>query len=107
MSESNNTDTNGGAAEDQPAGRQIIVHAQYIKDLSFENPNAPDILINPPQQPDVQIGVNVGARGLNSEQYEVMLSLSANAKTEDKALFLAELPYAAIVSTPGAETMAA
>ena len=81
MSESNNTDTNGGAAEDQPAGRQIIVHAQYIKDLSFENPNAPDILINPPQQPDVQIGVNVGARGLNSEQYEVMLSLSANAKT--------------------------
>ena len=102
MSESNNGDTNGGGAEDQPAGRQIIVHAQYIKDLSFENPNAPDILINPPEQPDVQIGVNVGARGLNSEQYEVMLSLSANAKTEDKALFLAELTYAAIVSAPGA-----
>ena len=102
MSESNNADTNGAAAEDQPAGRQIIVHAQYIKDLSFENPNAPDILIDPPQQPDVQIGVNVGARGLNSEQYEVILSLSANAKAEDKALFLAELTYAAIVSAPGA-----
>ena len=55
MSESNNADTNGAAAEDQPAGRQIIFHAQYIKDLSFENPNAPDILIDPPQQPDVQI----------------------------------------------------
>ena len=102
MAESNNAETNGGGAEAQQAGRQIIVHAQYIKDLSFENPNAPDILINPPQQPDVQIGVNVGARGLNSEQYEVMLSLSANAKTEDKALFLAELTYAAIVSAPGA-----
>ena len=101
MSESNSAETNG-AAEEQQAGRQIIVHAQYIKDLSFENPNAPDILINPPQQPDVQIGVNVGARGLNSEQYEVMLSLSASAKTGDKALFLAELTYAAIVSAPGA-----
>ena len=86
----------------EAAARQIVVHAQYIKDLSFENPNAPDILINPPSQPDVQIGVNVGARGLNSEQYEVLLSLNAKAQTEDKALFLAELTYAAIVSAPGA-----
>ena len=97
-------DTTNGAANGsaEAAARQIVVHAQYIKDLSFENPNAPDILIDPPQQPDVQIGVNVGARGLNSEQYEVVLSLSANAKTEDKTLFLAELTYAAIVSAPGA-----
>lgn len=95
----NGTDT---SAQDQQAGRQIVVHAQYIKDLSFENPNAPDILIDPPSQPDVEIGVNVGARGLNNEQYEVMLSLSARAKTSDKTLFLAELTYAAIVSAPGA-----
>ena len=45
--------------------------------------------------------MNVGARGLNNEQYEVMLSLSARAKTSDKTLF-AELTYAAIVSAPGA-----
>ena len=91
------------AATDDRAPRQIVVHAQYIKDLSFENPNAPDILIDPPSQPDVEIGVNVGARGLNSEQYEVMLSLSARAKTGEKSLFLAELTYAAIVSAPGTE----
>ena len=97
----NNTETQADANA-AAAGRQIVVHAQYIKDLSFENPNAPDILIDPPQQPDVQIGVNVNARGLNSEQYEVILSLSANAKTKDKVLFLAELTYAAIVSAPGA-----
>ena len=99
---SDNSTERQGEANTEAAGRQIVVHAQYIKDLSFENPNAPDILIDPPQQPDVQIGVNVGARGLNSDQYEVILSLSANAKTEDKALFLAELTYAAIVSAPGA-----
>ena len=34
----NGTDT---SAQDQQAGRQIVVHAQYIKDLSFENPNDP------------------------------------------------------------------
>jgi preprotein translocase subunit SecB len=102
MSDSNTETQDAGDSRAEAAGRQIVVHAQYIKDLSFENPNAPDILIDPPQQPDVQIGVNVGARGLNSEQYEVILSLSANAKTEEKALFLAELTYAAIVSAPGA-----
>ena len=97
------SDGNGAKpTQDEATGRQIIVHAQYIKDLSFENPNAPDILIDPPSQPDVEIGVNVSARGLNSEQYEVTLMLSAKANVEDKALFLTELSYAAIVSAPGA-----
>lgn len=103
MAETPSTDAQSGSDEAARAPRQIVVHAQYIKDVSFENPNAPDILINPPSQPDVEIGVNVGARGLNSEQYEVLLSLSARAKTEDKSLFLAELTYAAIVSAPGTD----
>ena len=72
MAETPNNGEQGAAAEDR-AQRQIVVHAQYIKDLSFENPNAPDILIDPPSQPDVEIGVNVGARSLNGEQYEVCL----------------------------------
>ena len=74
--------------------RQIVVHAQYVKDLSFENPNAPDILMSPPAQPMSKF-LNVGARGLNGEQYEVTLMLSAKAKREDKTLF-AELSYCAI-----------
>ena len=92
--------TASGSAEAGQPQRQIVVHAQYVKDLSFENPNAPDILMSPPAQPDVEIGVNVGARGLNGEQYEVTLMLSAKAKSEDKTLFLTELTYCAIVSAP-------
>ena len=102
MAETPNSGEQGAATENR-APRQIVVHAQYIKDLSFENPNAPDILIDPPSQPDVEIGVNVGARGLNNEQYEVMLSLSARATASEKSLFLAELTYAAIVSAPSIE----
>jgi preprotein translocase subunit SecB len=86
------------------APRQIIVHAQYIKDLSFENPNAPEILIEPSSQPDVEVGVNVAARSIDGEQYEVTLMLSAKAKTEEKALFLVELSYCAIVSAPGVDS---
>ena len=51
------------AAPDQETQvvRQLVVHAQYIKDLSFENPNAPKVLTEETGQPDVEIGVNVGA----------------------------------------------
>ena len=83
------------------ANRQIVVHAQYIKDLSFESPNAPEILMGSPNQPDVEITVNVGARPLGDAQYEVMLNLGAKAKADDKALFLVDLTYAGIVSCPG------
>ena len=85
------------------ANRQIVVHAQYIKDLSFENPNAPEILMESPNQPDVEITVNVGARPLGDAQYEVMLNLGAKAKADEKALFLVDLTYAGIVSCPGTE----
>ena len=51
-------ETASGSAEAGQPHRQIVVHAQYVKDLSFENPNAPDILMSPPSQPDVEIGVN-------------------------------------------------
>ena len=49
----------------------------------------------------MEIGVNVGARKLNDEQYEVLLNLSAKAVSGEKALFLVELTYAGIVSAPG------
>ena len=97
-----NNETNNAAAEGgEKVSRQLVVHAQYVKDLSFENPNAPEILIESPGQPDVEIGVNVGARNLNDEQYEVLLNLSAKAVAGEKALFLVELTYAGIVSAPG------
>ena len=45
--------------------RRILVHAQYIKDLSFENPNAPRVLMEGSTQPDVEISVNVSCRHLD------------------------------------------
>ena len=87
-------------AEEKPTSRQIVVHAQYIKDLSFENPNAPEILLETPGQPDVEITVNVGARLLSEDQYDVMLNLGATATAEDKSLFLVDLTYAGIISCP-------
>ena len=84
--------------------RQILVHAQYIKDLSFENPNAPRVLMDGSTQPDVEITVNVGAHLIGANQYEVTLNLSAKASTDETALFLVDLTYAGLVSPEGANT---
>jgi preprotein translocase subunit SecB len=78
--------------------QQISIHAQYVKDLSFESPAAPDCFVKTLGQPDVQIGVNVTAQRVNETLFEVELKLTATAKVEDKTLFVAELVYAGLMS---------
>lgn len=88
--------------QQQRRPRQVMMHAQYVKDISFENPNAVAAHLNPGQQPQVEIGVNVNADKVNDTQYEVRLHITAKAKTDDMSLFLADLTYAGIVSVPEA-----
>ena len=52
---------------------QLGILAQYVKDLSFENPGAPQSLQSGPQQPQVQINVDVGARALGGDAYEAQV----------------------------------
>ena len=81
--------------------QQISVHAQYVKDLSFESPAAPDCFVKTLGQPDVQIGVNVTAQRINETLFEVQLKLIATAKVEEQKLFIAELVYAGLMSATG------
>ena len=82
--------------------RQVLMHAQYVKDLSFENPNAVPAHLKQSQAPQVEIGVNVNGDKINDTQYEVRLHITASAKTEEMALFLVDLTYGGIVSVPEA-----
>jgi len=84
----------GGA----PAAQQLVVNAQYIKDLSFENPRAPQSLSHQTTPPSVEINVDVKASSLGPETYEVVLTINASAKTQDDPLFLIELTYGAVVT---------
>ena len=77
--------------------QQIGVHAQYVKDISFESPAAPECFIKTLGQPDVQIEVNVTAQRINETLFEVQLKLMATAEVE-KTLFIAELVYAGLMS---------
>jgi preprotein translocase subunit SecB len=81
-----------------PAPNQVQpslrILGQYLKDLSFENPNAPQALAPQQNQPDINISVNVNARNLAPTDFEVELHLDAKATVEDKVIFAAELVYA-------------
>ena len=83
------------------ADRQLVVHAQYIKDFSFENPNAPKVLIENLGQPDVEINVSIAAKLIDDDQYEILLNLGAKAVAGETPLFLVDLTYAGLVSPQG------
>jgi preprotein translocase subunit SecB len=75
---------------------QLNVLAQYIKDLSFENPNAPASLAPQSQPPQINIQINVGANNIAENEYEVALSIEGKAESASKVLFSFELNYAGV-----------
>ena len=91
------TDENGSAEamQDQQAP-SLNVLVQYVKDLSFENPNAPNSLAPQETQPQIAINVNVGAQPLSATEFEVELKLEATAKIGETVIFAVELVYAGL-----------
>ena len=85
----------------QSANLPMTVHAQYIKDLSFENPNAPASLRNKDAKgaPNMDVNVNMNASKLpDDNMHEVVLTVEAKATRGDTVLFIAELQYAVMCS---------
>jgi preprotein translocase subunit SecB len=78
--------------------QQLIVNAQYIKDLSFENPRAPQSLIQQTTPPQVDINVDVKAQNLGPEVFEVILTINVTARVQDEPVFLVELAYGTVVT---------
>jgi len=88
------TTTNGGPSADmQP---QLSVVAQYIKDFSFENPNAPQSLNPGDEPPQIGIQINVNAQPLSDTDIEVALKLEGKAESKIGLLFGFELEFAGV-----------
>ena len=89
--------TNGnGAPLENEAPPQLNILAQYIKDLSFENPNAPASLMAQDKQPSINIQINVTANAVAENDYEVALSIEGKAENDSTLLFGFELVYAGV-----------
>jgi preprotein translocase subunit SecB len=92
------TAANGHEADAAAQGAVLMINAQYLRDLSFENPRAPESLMGQSQAPDVRIDVDVKARQLGEELYEVVLAFKIEAKVADEVAFLVELDYGGAVT---------
>ena len=90
--------TNGGPppAEANQAPPQLNVLAQYVKDLSFENPNAPGSLQQQSQAPKINIQINVNAKPLAEHDFEVELKIEGRAEGPNQFMFSFDLLYAGV-----------
>jgi preprotein translocase subunit SecB len=91
---SNGAPPRGAGAIDAGAQPAIRILAQYVKDLSFENPRAPESLRGGGQPPQIELQVELGAQAREGGLYEVELKLSAGARREGEAVFQVELVQA-------------
>ncbi len=94
-----NDATNGTAQ--QAAGPTLTALVQYVKDFSFENPNAPRVFGNQQQNPQIQLQVNVGATQLGEADVETILTLEGKAEIGADTLFVFELSYAGVFRITG------
>ena len=97
MTENQNGSENPVAAQngDTPAVQAQVV-AQFIKDLSFENPNVEKLLSGPGENPNMKLEVNVNARRMNEDLYESAIDFTAHATNQTGTIYQLEVVYAGI-----------
>ena len=81
--------------------RKLQIHKIYLKDVSFETPNSPDIFSEQKWEPDVSFELRNTTKKLNDPFHEVVLAVTVTAKLGDKVAYLAEVQQAGIFSLEG------
>ncbi|AIL13595.1 hypothetical protein IM40_09060 [Candidatus Paracaedimonas acanthamoebae] len=75
----------------------LIINAQYVKDISFENPTPLQSLnVSEDHAPEIELNIDIQAQEVGEHAYEVTLHLTANAHQAKQRMFLAELQYAGV-----------
>ncbi len=90
-----------GNGNGTPSSASLTVLAQYVKDLSFENPGAPQTLRARDKAPGININVNVNANPIADKEYDVTLTLNAKAEMDKQVLFNIELVYGGVFRIDG------
>lgn len=102
MAEEQNNSQNGQAAGGE-SGRTVQIQRIYVKDLSFESPQAPTIFTEDEFRPEFQMNLGNRTTKLSDNVYEVVLTVSVEARQNDQAVFLAELQQAGLFTVAGFE----
>lgn len=101
MASNENAPSGAANGNGQETKASLNVLAQYVKDLSFESPGAPNSLRGRDKAPGININVNVGANPLSEKEFDVNLTLSAKASFDKEVLFNVELVYGGVFRIEG------
>ncbi len=100
---SEETSSNGAMAPtDMQGGASFTVEKLYIKDVSFEAPNAPAVF-NEQGQPELQMNLNQKVQRLNENAFEVVLGVTLTCTVNGKTAYLAEVQQAGVFGLVGFE----
>lgn len=80
--------------------QEFGIHSIYLKDVSFEAPNSPE-MFKTQFQPEIQMNLNLETNNLEDNVFEVVLTVTVTAKANDKAAFLVELKQAGVFTLKG------
>lgn len=86
-------------ANNQQEAPVFRMQKMYIKDLSFESPNAPTIFLEKNQEPKVDFNLQINNTKIDNDHYEVSLAITAKVldkKAEDKVMFIVEIEHAGV-----------
>jgi preprotein translocase subunit SecB len=101
--EASGSNANAGASPaDGGTPVQFALNAQYLKDLSFENPRAPHSLIQQRVQPEIGFNAEIKVAGIAPDVYEVLLTLSADVKMRTESIFIVQCTYGGVVTIKNA-----
>ena len=93
--------------EQQPVNQanqpQVVINTQYVKDLSFESPEAPDCFLEIKTAPKIDLALDIKVQDLQKDSFEVVLKINAKALHNEKSLFVVELEYAGLFSIKNIE----
>jgi preprotein translocase subunit SecB len=81
--------------------QQFAIQKIYLKDVSFESPNSPQVFTDGDWQPQINVQINSGSQMVAEGVYEVVLEITVTAKKEEKTAFLAEIKQAGIFAISG------
>ena len=88
---------------DQNNQPQVVINTQYVKDLSFESPEAPACFLEIKSTPKIDLALDIKVQHLEKDSYEVVLKVNAKALLKEKSLFVVELEYAGLFSIKNIE----
>ena len=90
-------------AEEQAAEKRLAIGKIYLKDFSFESPQAPEIFRQSEWSPKTDLNLRSSHTSVSDEHHEVVLTVTVEAKADDKSLFLIELQQAGLFEIVGYE----